>query len=145
MKQGFLIVLVLATAMAPPAWDSPRDVRRRPSGCAQVDSHTVELTAFALNLMQDTTDGSDAVRQNLHLVSVDSSLVHQVKVDSLCVKAAQLITVADSELASRTHYVYLISVGSVYLAQDPGISYGEWSPVFSMDSALSVVYGAVGQ
>lgn len=132
-----------AMALALTAWTLPSSTVTRRVACGPVDERMRGLVAETRALVSKPT--LRTLREALKIPMLDSSLVRPVQIDSLCQLAVRTINRERRVPDTTSRTVHLVSIGSVYWADDPTLRAGEYTLSFVLDSTLTTVLSRPGR
>ena len=101
------------------------------SACLPVDGYATTFRLSAQTLLL-TTDSVDVARRTrLQLPAIDTGKIAYVSDPKICAALVSAINayMRSPKLVAR---VYVLDLGTVYLAEDPDARAGEWTPAFSV-------------
>ena len=127
------IALALAAARGSSALASRHDSA---TACYAADANSNRELAYLTTLNGGTDSNAVRMRNRVHLPVVSASAISVVTDSLTCADAlATYNRVTKPETGPATH-IYLIAVGSVYVAFNPNVSAGEWTEHVVMDSTF---------
>lgn len=108
------------------------------SSCLMANAHSQQLLSYVRELVSSADPGRVQIRTALGLPAMDSTQVTLITNNRTCAKVAQGIN-TDAGTTGLARQLYVLSVGSYYVAQDPGHPSGEWWPKVSLDRQYRVL------
>jgi len=131
-----MIRAFLALALTALAWNSLE--AQSSSTCRSLDADGLRFRSYVRQLVT-TTDGSRIqLRTSLGLSAMDSAQVTLVTDNATCARAAQGINTAQGT-ANLARQLYVVKVGQLFAAQDPGNPSGEWWPTVTLDRKFKAI------
>jgi hypothetical protein len=121
----FLATLLLLSAQAAQSQTT--------STCLPADSDAVEFRSNVRELVTAVDPDRIAIRNQLGLKAMDSTRVVFVTDNTTCNKVASGLNTA-FETPGLVRQLYVVAVGTMFAAADPGHPMGEWLGTSSLDN-----------
>jgi len=135
--------LALASTLVSPT-DHPERIAS--SGCHPGTIYRESVRRFAGQLAASSTPADQALRVSIGLPTLSSpDDAVAISTDSLCVQAANALSVYLHVPTSTSRSMFLIRVGSRYWAEDPAVGYAGITQAFILDSTRTTVVGTTNR
>jgi hypothetical protein len=142
MEQPTLKSIIAGLAL----WVLPATLQAQAtSACRPADSTSVRMVKWLSNVVTGTDAGSTKQRDQMKLPVVDVSQITYVTDSKVCSKVVtpyNAKTVMGSVTPSGK--LYVVKVGSVYVAKDPVKAAGEFDVYVTVDSRYRVLASSLG-
>lgn len=119
------------------------------SACRPADSASARIITWLTNIVTGTDTASVHMRSQLKLPQVAASQVSYVAASSVCNKVVTVYNTnskitQDGVAVAPSGKIYVVKVGTVYVAQDPVKTFGEWSLYVTVDSKYKFLARSLG-
>lgn len=128
---------------------APAVVHAQNSACLPADSKSADMVTWLTNIVTGTDTASVQMRAQLKLPQVAASQVSYVTTNSVCSKVVSTYN-ANSGVTqggvpvSPSGKLYVVKVGTVYVANDPVKTWGEFSIYVTVDSKYKLLASSLG-
>lgn len=128
---------------------APAVVQAQTSSCRPADSTSIKMLAWVTNVVTGTDSGSVRQRAQMKLPQVAASKVTYVTDNRLCSKVvtpynAETVMQDATGSVPPSGQLYVIKVGTVYLASDPAKSAGAFRVYVTLDNKYRVLAASLG-
>jgi len=129
--------LILASLVVLGAADAVAQTTSTCLPSPSTDSVAIQWRSAIRDLVTSKDTGQISVRKAMLLGTQDSTKVVFVTDDAVCAKVAQGINTAQKQ-TGVIRQLWVLKVGTLFAAKDPGHPSGEWWPTVTLDSKYVV-------